>query len=286
MYKVKRSKDFDLGQIANSGQCFRINKVGENQFSIVAQGKLLIVDVNEDSYLFHCTEHQFDKRWRGYFDLDTDYRQIKEIALNKHPEDKLVADAISYAPGMRILKQEPWEAIVSFIVSQRKNIPAIKKSIESICEKYGNFIGTYKGKDYYSFPSPYSIVSGGMDQLKETGVGYRADYIMKAAEAVIDGSLSIVTLQGMSHENTMEYLMKFKGIGTKVANCISLYGLHHLDAFPKDIWMQRMIDEDYHGSPPEWSKEDYAGAIQQYVFYYKRSLAKGGNYDTGTVKKS
>lgn len=275
MYKLKHSKDFDLEQIADSGQCFRINKVGENQFSIVAQGKLLIVDVNEDSYLFHCTEQQFDKRWRGYFDLDTDYGQIKKIVLSKYPEDKLLADAISYAPGMRILRQDPWETIVSFIVSQRKNIPAIKKSIECICEKYGNYIQAYNGKDYYSFPSPYSIVAGGIDQLRETGVGYRADYIMKVAEAVIDGTLNIVELRKMSHEDTMEYLMKCKGIGTKVANCISLYGLHHLDAFPKDVWMQRMIDEDYHGCPPEWSKEAYAGAIQQYVFYYKRLISRG-----------
>lgn len=276
MYKLKISKDFDLGQIADSGQCFRINKVGENQFSIVAQGKLLVVDICEDSYLFHCSEHQFNKRWRDYFDLDTDYSEIKATTLMKYPEDNLVASAIEYAPGMRILRQEPWEAIVSFIVSQRKNIPAIKKSIESICEKYGNFIGTYKDKDYYSFPSPYSIVSGGIERLKETGVGYRAEYIMKAAETVINGSLDIVSLQRMPYGETMEYLMKFKGIGIKVANCISLYGLHHMDAFPKDVWMQRMIDEDYQGNPPEWCMSDYAGAIQQYVFYYKRTNRKGG----------
>lgn len=107
MYKLKHPKDFDLEQVADSGQCFRINKVGENQFSIVAQGKLLIVDVTEDGYLFHCTEHQFDKRWRRYFDLDTDYGMFKNSVLAKYPEDSLIADAINHAPGMRILRQEP-----------------------------------------------------------------------------------------------------------------------------------------------------------------------------------
>ena len=275
MYKLKHPKDFDLEQVADSGQCFRINKVGENQFSIVAQGKLLIVDVTEDGYLFHCTEHQFDKRWRRYFDLDTDYGMFKNSVLAKYPEDSLIADAINHAPGMRILRQEPWEMIISFIISQRKNIPAIKSSIERICEKYGYFVGTYKDKSYYSFPSPYSIVSGGIEQLKETGVGYRAEYIMKAAEAVIDGSLDIAAIQKMTYEETMDYLMKFKGIGLKVANCISLYGLHHMDAFPKDVWMQRMIDEDYQGNVPEWCMSGCAGIIQQYVFYYKRLLQKG-----------
>lgn len=272
MYDVEL-KDFDLKQIAESGQCFRINEVKENQFVIVAQGKILVVEyMGNQHYKFHCSKQQFERRWYRYFDLGTNYLEIKQKAIGENTTDNLILDAIINAPGMRILRQEPWEVIISFIISQRKSIPAIKNCIEKLCEKYGNHIGEYNEKGYYSFPSPYSIVQGGIEGIKETGVGYRAEYIYEAAQAVINGKLDVVALQNMNYAESFEYLKSIKGIGNKVANCICLYGLHHAEAFPKDVWMDRMITEDYGGEQPQWVNSSIAGIIQQYVFYYKRTL--------------
>lgn len=277
MYRIK-IKDFDLAQIEESGQCFRFIKCDKALIlkdykndvyrTIVGDRYLEAVNVENDVYDFSCSEAEFNKYWFDYFDLATDYSKFKE-SINQ--DDLFLKRAVEYGYGIRILVQDKWEMLVSFIISQRKSIPAIRSCIESLCQAFGQPIYVDGQLAAYSFPSPESFASHDIEELKAHGVGYRDKYIMKLARDVVEGRIDVEGLGQLPAEKATEELLKIFGIGIKVANCVSLFGLHNIDAFPIDVWINRIIFDHYNGHFDTEEYKGYAGVIQQYMFYYVRS---------------
>lgn len=266
---------FNIKQIADSGQCFRMNPLecedGRECYSLIAYGRYLkLTQIDEATVMLDCTEEEFYRLWENYFDLDYDYgRIVREITS---ADDEFLKEAVSYGKGIRILRQEPFEMIISFIISQNKNIPAIKSCIEAICRSFGQKLISSDGTVYYSFPDAAVLAAANREELRALKTGYRDEYIIRAAKAVSEGELDIKELYGCGYEQAVKSLKQVHGIGDKVANCIALFGLHHIDGFPIDVWIKRVIDEIYNGSFPKEKYSGYAGIIQQYMFYYIRHV--------------
>jgi len=259
---------FDLEQIANSGQCFRWRKLDDGRYQIPAFGNCLDIAQTGCHFEMSCTGEEFNKVWYNYFDLGTDYgKLVKRI----DPEDSFLKSAADYGRGIRILNQDIWETIISFIISQNNNIPRIKKGIEALCAKYMRQTDIIKDTDIYMIPYLEDIEKkGGRESLSGLGLGYRDEYIWGMCSHQAQSPGFIEELKKLDYKGAMEYLMQFKGIGKKVANCICLFGLHHLDACPVDVWVKKIIDEEYNGIKPAWMEDPYAGVYQQYAFFYKR----------------
>lgn len=259
---------FDLEQIAESGQCFRWKKLDEHKYRIPAFGNYLDIAQTGSHFELSCTEKEFEQIWYDYFDIGTDYEGIiKRIDV----KDEFLKNAADYGKGIRILNQDIWETIISFIISQNNNIPRIKKGIENMCQRYMRQTDALLGTDIYMIPYLEDIEkNGGRESLSELGIGYRDKYIWGICQFKNQSPDFIDELKKLNYEDAMKYLMDFKGIGKKVANCICLFGLHHLDACPIDVWMKKVIDEEYDGQMPAWMTDKYAGVYQQYTFFYKR----------------
>lgn len=269
MYSVQVT-NMDLGQIAESGQCFRMNYVGKGTYSIIAFGKYLEVSQYQNTLLLSCDEHEFETIWKQYFDLCTDYAAIIESAK----ADDYLSRAIQYSNGIRILKQDLWEILITFIISQRKSIPSIKRCVETLCYRYGDAIQGYALDGSvihdYAFPTPEQLSKVTIEELRECGLGYRDIYVFSAAKWFCkNGDTYADKLDSYTYAKSV--LMSIDGVGTKVANCICLFALHHLEACPIDTHMQQIIDKVYKGIMPEWMVSDKAGVYQQYAFYYKKS---------------
>lgn len=273
---VRIEDDFDLRKIADSGQCFRFNECGDG-YSVVAGDKYVFVrKVTSDdgktgeTYEFDCTEEEFNTFWKNYFDLDTNYHGIR--GLIDTGEDEYLYNASEYGTGIRILRQDPWEMLISFIISQRKNIPAIKASIEKICEAAGKKIATDKeGKDVFSFPTPDELSALSIEQLSACSLGYRDKYVKQAAMDVASGAVKLDEWAGLDDAGLMEKLLGLYGVGVKVANCEILFGYHRLDAFPKDVWINKVLDMKYPQGFLFDKYKPYNGVMQQYLFFYSRS---------------
>ena len=243
----------NLHQIANSGQCFRWQQINDNTYKIPAFGKELAISQDGNSFILSCDENEWNSLWKNYFDVDTDtdYNEVENIIMESN--DDFLKTAYQYGSGIRILRQDLWEVIISFIISQNNNIPRIRKSIEKICAENN-------GK----FPEWYDLINV---DLADKGLGYRDEYIRNAcyarATTFTDEDLE------SSYENAKAQLMKIKGVGEKVANCILLFSLHYLDAFPQDVHIKRILNREYDGELPDWAKSKYAGLFQQYIFYYE-----------------
>lgn len=244
----------NLNQIANSGQCFRWQQISNNTYKIPAFGKELTITQDGDLFTLSCDKSEWNKLWKNYFDVDTDtdYEEAEKIIMSS--DDDFLKTAYQFGSGIRILRQDLWEVIVSFIISQNNNIPRIKKSIERLCDNVG-------GK----FPNWYDLINM---ELTNKGLGYRDKYIINAccyarATTFTDNDLE------SGYENAKAQLMKIKGIGEKVCNCVLLFGLHYINAFPIDIHIKKIIDREYSGKMPEWVGCKYAGLFQQYLFYYE-----------------
>ena len=256
----------DLDKIADSGQCFRWKQIGEHAYEIPAFGRVLKVrqDYEDNCLYFDCTQEEYNAIWKDYFDFDTDYEQYEREALGQSSTNKYLRDAIAVSRGIRILKQDLWETIVSFIISQNNNIPRIKGCIERLCDRFG------------CFPEPYRITAGGLSGLDGLGLGYRQEYIFEAAVSyfMLVGWNSERLRQlynNKSYTDAREHLMAHKGIGAKVADCICLFGLAKKEAFPRDVWIKRIEVEQFNGRFPEENYPGYAGVLQQYIFFYERN---------------
>lgn len=268
---IKQYENFNLKHIAESGQCFRMNPLDEISFGIVSYGKFLkLTQIEEDKVDFDCSEEDFNNIWLDYFDLDYDYKSI--VTKLQTDEDDFLRKASEYGYGLRILKQEPFEALISFIISQNKNIPAIKSSIERLSKMYGEEIHV-PGSDsiYYTFPSPEKLANASNEDLRKTGLGYRDEYIIRTSRAVANGDIDLNALKHVGHSDAVEALLTLHGVGIKVANCASLYGLHYIDAFPIDTWIKRILNEIYDNKFDIKKYDGYAGIVQQYMFYYMRN---------------
>ncbi len=261
---------FDLIQTFDCGQCFRFDqKLGV--YEGVAYGKLLKVCKKEGKLIFKdCSEDDFKSIWQSFLSLDQNSSYEKLWGSFTSCEDETLAKAAKYGSGIRILRQEPWEALCSFIISQNNNIPRIKKIIKALCQTYGNKVEGFD--DYYTFPSYETIAKLSESDLYALSMGFRAKYVLDAAKKVNSREIDLSKIADMPTLEASEYLQQIKGVGPKVALCTLLFGFAKLDAFPVDVWVKRVLDKYYKDSPSEYIKGEYAGIAQQYLFYYERCV--------------
>ena len=269
----------DMKKIAESGQIFRFN-VYDDEYSLVAGDKLLFIKEDDDGYILSCSKSEFEEFWTDYFDLRLDYSDFEK---NIPADDLFLTNAAEYSYGIRILNQDKWEMLISFIISQRKSIPAIKSSIEKLAKTYGKKIDMQvpdfiknidKNSEFFAFPTPKTLADASLDDLNACSLGYRSPYIEASAKAVYRGDIDLEALSKLDDNELLAALMSLKGVGIKVANCVALFGYHRIAAFPIDVWIKRMIDEHYDGEFPLKLYDGYAGVIQQYIFYYGRESTK------------
>lgn len=252
---------FSAEKIHLSGQCFRWKKREDGSFLIPAFEKELILFQETDKKIYlDCTEKEFSDIWKDYFDLSFDYANHAERASAEIGSDYLTA-ACECAKGVRILKQDLWETTISFIISANNNIPRIRKILGLLCETFGRF------------PNPDEIYSLGAENLRECGVGYRDKYLLSTAKYFMEHNVH-EQLKGKSYKEAKSSLQKLSGVGPKVSDCICLFSLGLRDAFPRDVWIKRIESEHFGGHFPEEKSLGGAGILQQYLFYYERSLNK------------
>ena len=282
-YKLKNVCDFDLAQTLECGQCFHFVKLDEEDYVLTAKGYVLHVSQEADTVTFYDTDKdEYVNVWKDYFDMDRDYSAIKKKLLEK--DDKL-KDAIESMWGVRILNQDFFETLISFIISQNKQIPHIKKIVDDISAKFGTYKGTYGGADMYTFPTLEQLANASEEDFKELKTGFRAPYIMDAIRRNMAGQFDINELKSMDYDSCIKELMTIKGVGEKVANCVSLFGLGKKEAFPVDVWIKRIMETMYFDgvdTPKDkiaaFAKEQFGelgGFAQQYLFYYGKSIKMG-----------
>lgn len=246
-----------LAETLDCGQCFRWKQESDGSFTGMA-----------GRHSLHISENNFeevvkDKFWGNYFDMGLDYGEIRENFRKLNPELKR---AVEFAPDIRILNQEPWEAMCSFIISQCNNIGRIKGIISRLCAAYGEEVDN----GLYAFPHPERLAGLENQDLLKLGCGFRAPYIIDAAQRVVSGEIDFTELKKMPLAAARKKLTVVHGIGPKVADCTLLYGLHRLESFPMDVWMKRAMKGLFPDKTPEYFGS-YAGIAQQYIYYYSRS---------------
>ena len=261
--------DFDLEQIARSGQCFRFRELGEKRYAVVAGGKYIEVCQEGRLVRFDCPEETFESVWRGYFDLDADYGRYKRAVAKR---DQYLQRAVAAGGGLRILRQELWETIVCFIISQQNNIGRITKCVENLCSLFGEICYNGSGQVYNAFPTAERLAACTLEELAPIRLGYRAKYILSAARQVVSGEVDLEAVRHMDYAHARTELMRLSGVGRKVAECICLFALHHIDAFPVDTHIRQMLDAHYPKGFPLKRYKGFAGVMQQYAFYYELSL--------------
>ncbi len=220
----------------------------------------------------NCDYYAENQYWYYYFHLDYDYTNI--VSTLRNGNDQFLKKAVEYGEGIRVLRQEPFEMLISYIISQRKNISAIKTCIEKMCKKYGARRTVRQGdkeKRYYTFPTAETLSRLTEEELDELGLGYRSAYVLQAARQVAYGKLVLDNLFKEDYTKVIATLKGLYGVGDKVANCVALFGLEHIEAFPIDVWIQRIIDNVYKGHFDVSKYTGYAGIVQQYMFYYYRN---------------
>lgn len=217
---VKRTiENFSMAQICDSGECFRMTPIDESTYSVIASGRYLEVEQHGTECIFSCDEAEFEEFWKIYFDLDVDYISYIETI---DPNDIYLANAAAFGSGIRILRQNLWEMIVSFLISQQNNIVRIRRCIQNICEKYGEQKTNYRGEIYYTFPTPEALAVLPDDELKECNLGYRSKYVVRTARSIVSGEVDLAAIEKMPYKKAKEALLQLFGVGVKVADCICL----------------------------------------------------------------
>ena len=285
--RIEGVEYFDIAQVFDCGQSFRFDPVKdsrhEKEFSGVAFGKFVSFAQDGDVlYIYGATEQDYNALWKSYLGLDIDYGMIRRD-IAEHCKDEVMLAAMEAGRGIRILRQDPFEALVSFIISQNNNIPRIKKIIENLSRECGERIEISEAMEKHAsgvsslcaFPTVEAIQALGKDGLFALKTGFRASYIADACERVADGRLDLTALmRESSNERVMAQLCSVKGIGPKVASCVSLFGLERYSSFPIDVWIKRVMQKYFPDVPEVFDPKEYfgsyAGIAQQYLFYYER----------------
>ncbi|MBE6048148.1 MAG: DNA-3-methyladenine glycosylase 2 family protein [Clostridium sp.] len=272
-------KNFNIKQIVECGQCFRWERVDELDYIGVAYGRVIEVIQNKDKVtIYNTNEEDFNNIWFNYFDLDRDYSKIKqELAY-----DEILSKSIEFGYGIRILNQEYFEILISFIISARNSIPSIMKTIKKIAQKWGNPI-EYKGNVYYTFPTADMLKDVTLEEIQQTGASFRSKYILDTIQNVnksnVEREYDLNYIASLNDDECHIALQKFKGVGAKVADCIMLFSMGKVSAFPVDVWVKRAMMYFYNAEEGSLNKirifarnkfKDVAGFAQQYLFYYAR----------------
>ncbi len=279
------SGGFSVKKTFDCGQCFRFDPVADTKYEAeyagVAFGRP--VSFAEDSgtvFIFNSNESDFYELWMDYLGLDRDYDAINADIIDRS-DKPVLASALEVGRGIRILSQEHWETLCSFIISQNNNIPRIKKIIANMSRELGDKVDTHGMEGHlsdimldgaYCFPSADTIREAGIDAISALRTGFRAKYICDAAEKVSNGSVSLDKIAELDSPIAAAELMKIKGVGPKVAACTLLFGFSKYDAFPIDVWIKRVMAKYFPSDFTPESLGSYAGIAQQYLFYYERFL--------------
>lgn len=260
--QITLTDDFDARKIAASGQCFRWYPQSDGSCRIFAHDRTAVLtQPDPDTLTLDCTPEEFDGFWRDYFDFSTNYAAIR---ADIDPEDAHLTRAAANGLGIRILRQDPFEMLITFLLSQRKSIPAIQKAVEALCRAAGSPIGP-SGGGLFAFPTPAQLAALDDDTLAACGLGYRLPYIRAAQDPDF-----LTGLAGLPDAQLRESLLSLHGVGPKIAQCVMLFGFHRLDAFPLDVWMNRVLEAHYPNGFPLSRYAPYNGVLQQYLFYDAR----------------
>ena len=286
---LENVKDFNIKQILECGQCFRWERISDTNYIIVAYRRVIeVVQEGSKVTIFNTTMKDFDEIWKDYFDLNVNYEEVKE-ELSK---DELLKKSVEFGYGIRILNQDSFEMLISFIISARNSIPSIMKTIKKISERWGDKI-EYKGNVYYAFPTPEQLKEVTLEEIKETGASFRSKYIIDtiskvnaAIEAKNNGTLNeelqqfdLEYIKSLPVDECHKALQNFMGVGAKVADCIMLFSMSKHSAFPVDVWIKRAMIHFYLAPDVSLNKirvfgrdkfGELAGLAQQYLFYYAR----------------
>ena len=286
---IKGVKNFNIKQILECGQCFRWQRVTDTDYIVVSNRRVIEIIQEDDEVIIHNTNmNDFKNIWENYFDWNTEYEPLKE-ELSK---DELLKQAIEFGYGIRLLNQDPFEMVISFIISARNSIPSIMKTIKKISEKFGDKI-EYKGEIYYAFPTPEQLKNATLEDIQETGASFRSKYIIDtiyninmALEAKKSGNLTdelkmydLDYIMSLPTDECHVALQAFKGVGAKVADCIMLFSMGKKSAFPVDVWIKRAMIHFYVAPDVSLNKirvfgrekfGELSGLAQQYLFYYAR----------------
>ena len=286
---IKGVKNFNIKQILECGQCFRWQRVTDTDYIVVSNRRVIEIIQEDDEVIIHNTNmNDFKNIWENYFDLNTEYGPLKE-ELSK---DELLKQAIEFGYGIRLLNQDPFEMVISFIISARNSIPSIMKTIKKISEKFGDKI-EYKGEIYYAFPTPEQLKNATLEDIQETGASFRSKYIIDtiyninmALEAKKSGNLTdelkmydLDYIMSLPTDECHVALQAVKGVGAKVADCIMLFSMGKKSAFPVDVWIKRAMIHFYVAPDVSLNKirvfgrekfGELSGLAQQYLFYYAR----------------
>ncbi len=273
---IADQSDFELSDIFDCGQCFRFNPNADGSYTGTAFGRTIRISKRGDDIVLHSTSiSDFDLIWRSFLDLERDYSEIKD----RLGTDDVMSEAVRYGEGIRILNQELWETMISFIISASNNIPRIKKIIELLCANFGT-AHTYEGRIYYSFPTPEMIASLDLSDLSVIRAGFRDKYILDCARNVASGAIDLDAIRFMTTPHAKEALLSIRGVGNKVSDCILLFGLSRFDSFPIDVWIKRVMEHCYFSGTvqsiqtiSDFANEkfgDLGGIAQQYLFFYAR----------------
>lgn len=267
--RIRLERDFLPEHTFDCGQCFRWNKEEDGSFTGVAHKKAVNISYdNKDILIKGASEEDIKEIWREYLDIDRDYSAIKKaVSISQ-----VMEEAVAFGSGIRILKQEFFEALLSFIISQRNAIPNIKKCVEKLCSAYGEPL-ELMGKTYYSFPDPEALSDVTEADYASLGVGYRAKYLRRAVLDILNGKIDEDFLRKATTKEARRALLEIYGVGNKVADCVLLFALSRFDSFPVDVWIDRAVNENLGGKKGEELFGENSGFAQQYLFYWKRSNA-------------
>lgn len=259
---LKGVKCLNLDLTLDCGQAFRWVKNEDGSWSGVAHGKYLnICENNGDFVLKNTSLDDYNNIWQKYFDFDKDYVKICDTLK----QDDLISKTVDEYYGIRILNQDSWEALCSFVISQQNNIKRIKGIIDKLCRQYGDRV---QG-DFYSFPSAERLSQLEVEDFEALGTGYRAKYLKKLADDVSSGEIDLEKIKTLSLDEARSELLKIFGVGIKVANCALLFGFEFYDAFPVDVWMKRVMQYYPNGLPKCF--DGIGGIAQQYLFHWARN---------------
>ena len=271
--------DFTLSQILECGQCFHFDKLDEEVYEVVAFGRAVKMEQTDKVLrIYGSSMEDFEGIWKLYLDMDNDYGLIKQSVIKA---DGALKTAVDEKSGIRILNQDFFETLISFIVSQNKSIPQIKQCVKNISHRFGDEVIGYNGEAFYVFPDVQRLHDATEEELRECKVGFRAPYIKNATEAVYSGAVTKEKLDELDIAQARELLMTIKGVGEKVANCVLLFGLGRREAFPVDVWMKRIMEQMYFDGKDTKKQDieafavnkfgDLGGYAQQYLFDYART---------------
>ena len=269
--RITINDDFDLAKTANCGQCFRAKEIEDGIFRFITKASVIYIrKIEANIFDVSCDADEWTNIWENYFDLATNYQKIRSdiSKLNDY-----LKKAAQLGEGIRILKQDPFETLISFIISQRKSIPSIKTSVERIAAKYGKPVTT-EYETVNLFPTFDEVKAALPIDLSGCGLAYRAEYIKDAIDKLNEGVIDLEALWYKGDDELVGDLKQIRGVGDKVANCVALFAYHRVDRVPIDVWIARAINDDFNGHNFFADIEENAGIAQQYVFYAKKFIKK------------